>query len=82
MRRGDLVILEEQDRSRWNHEQIAEALPLVEEALSRRAAARLRCRRRSRPCIVRRPAPKIPTGRRSSASTTCSSACSRRPSCR
>jgi RNA polymerase sigma-70 factor, ECF subfamily len=30
---GDLVVLEQQDRSRWNHEQIAEALPLVEEAL-------------------------------------------------
>jgi len=30
---GDLVLLEEQDRSRWNHEQIAEALPLVEQAL-------------------------------------------------
>jgi RNA polymerase sigma-70 factor (ECF subfamily) len=30
---GDLVLLEEQDRSRWNREQIAEALPLVEESL-------------------------------------------------
>src|SRR5271167_2881339 len=30
---GDLVILEEQDRSRWDQPQIAEALPLVEEAL-------------------------------------------------
>jgi RNA polymerase sigma-70 factor (ECF subfamily) len=30
---GDLVILEEQDRGRWNREQIAEALPLVEDAL-------------------------------------------------
>ena len=30
---GDLVILEEQDRSLWDHAQIAEALPLVEEAL-------------------------------------------------
>jgi RNA polymerase sigma-70 factor, ECF subfamily len=30
---GDLVILEQQDRSRWNRQQIAEALPLVEEAL-------------------------------------------------
>jgi RNA polymerase sigma-70 factor (ECF subfamily) len=30
---GDLVTLEEQDRNRWNHQQIAEALPLVEEAL-------------------------------------------------
>jgi RNA polymerase sigma-70 factor (ECF subfamily) len=31
---GDLVVLEEQDRSRWNKEQIAEALALVDEALS------------------------------------------------
>jgi RNA polymerase sigma-70 factor, ECF subfamily len=30
---GDLVILEEQNRSRWDHGQIAEALPLVDEAL-------------------------------------------------
>jgi RNA polymerase sigma-70 factor (ECF subfamily) len=30
---GDLVLLEAQDRRRWNREQIAEALPLVEEAL-------------------------------------------------
>jgi RNA polymerase sigma-70 factor, ECF subfamily len=30
---GDLVILEEQDRSRWNADQISEALPLVDEAL-------------------------------------------------
>ena len=32
---GDLVVLEEQDRTRWNQRQIAEALPLVDEALSR-----------------------------------------------
>jgi RNA polymerase sigma-70 factor (ECF subfamily) len=30
---GDLVVLEEQDRERWDRRQIAEALPLVEEAL-------------------------------------------------
>jgi RNA polymerase sigma-70 factor (ECF subfamily) len=30
---GDLVTLEEQDRGRWSQSQIAEALPLVEEAL-------------------------------------------------
>jgi RNA polymerase sigma-70 factor (ECF subfamily) len=30
---GDLVVLEDQDRSRWDQRQIAEALPLVEEAL-------------------------------------------------
>jgi RNA polymerase sigma-70 factor, ECF subfamily len=29
---GDLVVLEEQDRSRWNRKQIDEALPLVEQA--------------------------------------------------
>jgi RNA polymerase sigma-70 factor (ECF subfamily) len=31
---GDLVVLEEQDRSRWNKAQIAEALALIDEALS------------------------------------------------
>ena len=31
---GDLVVLEEQDRSRWNKQHIAEALTLVDEALS------------------------------------------------
>ncbi len=30
---GELVVLEEQDRSRWNWQQIAEALPLVDEAM-------------------------------------------------
>ncbi len=30
---GDLVVLEEQDRRRWNQQQIAEALPLAEEGL-------------------------------------------------
>ena len=30
---GDLILLEDQNRSRWNYPQIAEALPLVEEAL-------------------------------------------------
>jgi RNA polymerase sigma-70 factor (ECF subfamily) len=30
---GNLVVLEEQDRARWDHRQIAEALPLVDEAL-------------------------------------------------
>ena len=30
---GEMVLLEDQDRRRWNHGQIREALPLVEEAL-------------------------------------------------
>ena len=33
--RGDIVVLEDQDRRLWDHGQIAEALPLVEEALRR-----------------------------------------------
>src|SRR6202165_475491 len=34
---GDLVVLEEQDRGRWDQEQINEALPLVAEALRPRS---------------------------------------------
>jgi RNA polymerase sigma-70 factor (ECF subfamily) len=30
---GDLIVLEDQDRTLWNREQISEALPLVEEAM-------------------------------------------------
>lgn len=30
---GNLIVLEEQDRTRWNRQQISEALPLVEQAL-------------------------------------------------
>jgi RNA polymerase sigma-70 factor (ECF subfamily) len=49
---GDLIVLEEQDRSRWSQPQIAEALPLVDEALRDRpgsfalqaAIAALHCR--------------------------------------
>jgi len=32
---GDIVVLEDQDRKRWNHAYIDEALPLVQEALRR-----------------------------------------------
>ncbi len=32
---GDIIVLEDQDRQSWNHQQIAEALPLVTEALRR-----------------------------------------------
>ena len=32
---GDIVVLEDQDRNRWNHAYINEALPLVQEALRR-----------------------------------------------
>jgi RNA polymerase sigma-70 factor, ECF subfamily len=49
---GDLVVLEEQDRSLWDHRQIAEALPMVDQSLRDRpgpyavqaAIAALHCR--------------------------------------
>src|SRR5437867_2347109 len=49
---GDLVLLEEQDRRRWNHDQIAEALPLVDEAL-RGGPGPFGSRRPSQRCTVR-----------------------------
>ncbi len=76
---GDLVVLEEQDRSRWDSEQIAEALPLVNEAV-RAEAARSPCRRQLPLCIPGRRRRRIPIGRRSSGSTTSWKSCSRRPS--
>ena len=33
---GDLILLEDQDRSRWNHEQIVEGVARVEQALTSR----------------------------------------------
>lgn len=36
---GDIVVLEEQDRSRWVQSQIDEALPLVDQALGKQAGS-------------------------------------------
>jgi RNA polymerase sigma-70 factor, ECF subfamily len=36
---GDLIVLEDQDRSRWNQRQISEALPLVDEAFRGRSGS-------------------------------------------
>ena len=56
--RGELVLLAEQDRSRWDRQAIAAALPLVDHALTRPPPpARTRCRRRSP-----RPRPGCPAG--------------------
>ena len=68
---GELILLDDQDRSLWDRDQIAEGAKLVEQALSSRGSARTRFRPRSRPCTPRRPAPLRRTGRRLSASTTC-----------
>ena len=76
---GDIVVLEEQDRSRWNQAQIAEALPLVEEAFAGGFLGRLRYRPQSQLSIVRRYGPKIRTGLRLSGSTMFSNVCSHPP---
>src|SRR5258706_9247432 len=46
---GDLVLLEDQDRRRFNHAQIAEALPLVDEARSEERRVGKECRSRWSP---------------------------------
>ena len=63
---GDLVLLEEQDRSRWDRTQIDEALPLVGEAFRGRQRSRTPCRQRLRLYIAARRRPKKRTGRKSS----------------
>ena len=80
---GELILLDDQDRSLWDRAQIAEGTRLVEQALSSRPApraARTGERRRFGPYAIQAaiaavhaeaPTPPRPTGRRSSASTTC-----------
>jgi len=48
---GDLILLNDQDRSRWNHDLIAEGKALVERAWSSRRLGHTRFRRRSRRCM-------------------------------
>jgi RNA polymerase sigma-70 factor, ECF subfamily len=53
---GDLVILEEQDRTRWNQRQIAEALPLVADAMrSAPGPFALQAAISARHCLAARP---------------------------
>ena len=56
--RGELVLLEEQDRTRWDRAQIAEGLAHSEAAISADAQDRTRFSRRSRRFTR---APKAPT---------------------
>jgi RNA polymerase sigma-70 factor, ECF subfamily len=66
---GALVTLEEQDRSTWDREEIAEDVALVETALAMRSAGPTSCRLRSPRCMRRRRTPRRRTGRRSRRST-------------
>jgi RNA polymerase sigma-70 factor (ECF subfamily) len=72
---GELVLLEDQDRSLWSAERIAEGLRVLERAVALRRATS--CKRRSRP-RTRRTGP----GTRSPRSTTGSSCSTRRRSWR
>ena len=79
---GDLILLEEQDRRRWNQQQIAEALPLVEEALRGGPGSVCAAGGNRGRALSGGRGPKTRTGLKSSGSTICSNACSPLPSCR
>ena len=69
---GELILLDDQDRSLWDRDQIAEGTRLVRAGAGVAAAsARTRSRRRSRRCTPRRPRRGDRLGARSSVSTTC-----------
>ena len=78
---GELVLLEDQDRSLWDRDLISRGVALLDRA---RRACGARGRTSSRPrsprCTRRRRRPRTPTGRRSRCSTASSRGCSRRPS--
>jgi len=78
---GDLVLLEDQDRTRWDRAQITEALALVPIAL-RGGPGRTACRRRSPRSTPPHPGPARPTGRRSRRCSTSWSAANPRRSSR
>ena len=69
---GELVLLNDQDRSLWNRDQVAEGSALVEQRAGARAGSvPTRSRRRSPPSTPTQRRPRIPTGARSSDSTKC-----------
>ena len=53
---GELVLLDDQDRTRWDREAIAEGSALVERALALGGPGRTRCRRSSQPSMRARAA--------------------------
>jgi RNA polymerase sigma-70 factor (ECF subfamily) len=77
---GQLLTLEEQDRSRWDRDQIAEGARLVEEALRPGVPGPYALQAASRPCTPSPPARTTRTGPRSPLSMACSCAFNPRPS--
>ena len=77
---GSLVPLAEQDRGRWDRSRSPRGSALISEALpARRPSARTSCRPPSPPSTTRPPTRTAPTGRRSSACTSCWNRSSRIP---
>ena len=74
---GELVLLADQDRSLWDREQIAEGISLVERAISSRRFGPYTLQAAIAAVHADAPPRTRPTGRRSSACTTC---CARSPS--
>jgi RNA polymerase sigma-70 factor (ECF subfamily) len=78
---GDLVLLEDQDRSRWDRAAIAEGTGLIGAVLPARRVGPFSCRPPSRRSTTRPRMPRPPTGRRSPRSTAPWSASIPRRSC-
>ena len=76
---GDLILLEDQDRSLWNRDQIAEGTALVERALSSRRFGPYTLQAAIAACMPTRPTPRRRTGRRLSGCTMCWCGWNRRP---
>ena len=76
---GDIVLLEEQDRTLWDRGQIAEGLALVKRRCGYREGRNpTRCRPRSQRFMRERRITTTPTGRRSRGSTRCCCGSARR----
>ena len=72
-RRGELVPLPEQDRTRWDRAAVAEGTALLDGAIGRGAVGEYQLQAASPRCTTGRSRPRTPTGRRSSRCTSCSS---------
>jgi RNA polymerase sigma-70 factor, ECF subfamily len=68
---GRLLLLEEQDRSRWDRQAIGEGRQLVDQALRRGRPGRFTLQAATATLHAEAPATPTPTGRRCSACTTC-----------
>ena len=68
---GELIPLDKQDRTLWNHAAISEGVALISATLSRARLVRISYRRRSRRCMTKPKRPTTPTGRKSWRSMAC-----------